>query len=167
MKTVSKYLSMVCLVLCVTQSPAQDLEVYKSMFVYNFIKHIQWPADISIVRIGITGSDADLKIAFEKMAKTKSTASQQIIIEKFEGNKVNDFQIIYFDSKAATSLFSEVIGLSRNMPIVLISENDAWIEKGAYISFRLVDNKLKFLINKGAFDKSGLRVSSALLSMSI
>lgn len=164
-----KFLALAIIILCAASAFAQEsMSVYKSLFVYNFIKHIQWPTNSSSINIGVIGSAAELE-AFEKMAKAKSNASQQIVIKKIEAEDgdIEGLHLVYFGAETNTRVLTDFSNRSKSKPIVLISEHDVWMEKGMSINFRLVENKLKFSINKHAFEKNGLRISNTLLSMAI
>lgn len=142
-----------------------QIVVYKSMFIYNFIKHIQWPVEVKSIQIGVVGNDDQILAAFEKMAKTKSTPLLQINVKKITPAESASCQIVYVLSRVnqIDDLLSEV----KEKPIVIIADNENLLSKTAFISFKLLDNKLKFKINKDAFDRSGLKISSSLISMAI
>src|SRR5687767_823292 len=86
-----------------------EVSVYKSMFVYNFIKYMQWPGTSQNVRIGILGKDPGLKAAFEKMAKAKSTASQQISVEEISAQNIGSCNIVYITGKVGDANAVEMI----------------------------------------------------------
>jgi hypothetical protein len=50
-------------------------------------------------------------------------------------------------------------------PNILIVTEEDLIAEGASISFEMKNSKLNFIINKKKTEESGLKVSSALLSM--
>ena len=150
---------------CLAQG--ESLSTYKSMFVYNFIKHIQWPSEAQSIQIGIIGSDDALVTAFEKMAKAKSTPAQQIIIKKITTSELNSCHMIYLATGTPASSLTEISAQLKQKPVVVITDQENLTQKGAFISFKLLENKLKFQINKDAFDRCGLKVSGALVSMAI
>src|SRR4028119_2478204 len=57
---------------------------YHSVFIYNFIKYIQWPssAQSGDFVIGVLGSSGIIP-ELEKMASTKTVGSQKIVVRRF------------------------------------------------------------------------------------
>lgn len=158
----------IVLVFATLRAEAQldPVHALKSMFVYNFVKHIQWPDDAStkIVQIGLIGADDGLMDAFEKMAKAKSTPAQQIVVKKTSATDGLDYQILYLASTQSAD-FNQVMAKIKQKPVVLVAEDDRFLQQGAFIAFKKVDTKLRFQINKEAFEKGGVKVSSTLISM--
>jgi hypothetical protein len=144
-----------------------DGQVFKSLFVYNFIKNIQWPAQPSRIEIGIAGEDESAFIAFDKMAKAKSKEGQEIVVKKFEEEDSTLPEVIYIPSAVSGDKTRSLIDKVRTKSTVLITERSDWVHKGAFISFKVIDNKLRFQINKEVFEKTGIKISSSLVSMAI
>jgi hypothetical protein len=144
-----------------------DSQVFKSLFVYNFIKNIQWPAQPASIQIGIVGDDESAFQAFDKMAKAKSKEGQQIIIRKFAEQDTSLPEVVYIPSGVSGDKTRSVIDKLKSKMTVLITEESDWVQKGAFISFKVLDNKLRFQINKDVFEKTGIKISSNLISMSI
>jgi hypothetical protein len=58
---------------------------FHSVFIYNFTKYIQWPAEHQSgdFIIGVLGSSA-ISAELEKMAANKTVGAQKIVVKKFK-----------------------------------------------------------------------------------
>jgi hypothetical protein len=55
----------------------------------------------------------------------------------------------------------------QGKPILLVSESPGAAKKGSGINFVIVDDKMKFELNKAAVEKQGLKVSGDLAKLAI
>ncbi|MFZ6013732.1 MAG: YfiR family protein [Bacteroidota bacterium] len=158
----------ICLFSMTAMAQADDeINAYKGMFVYNFIRYIQWPNNTENIQIGIVGSDEKILSAFGKLAKSKSPTGQQIIIKQVTPEESSNCNMLFISAKVSNGDILSIINQLKDLPIVVITDDENWIKKGAFLSFKIHGGKLRFQINKEAFDRTKMKVSSALLSMAI
>ncbi len=144
----------------------------KAAFIYNFARFVEWPSAAftnsnSPMIIGVFGEN----VFGDNLERTIS------------GNEINchPLQFKMFNSvEEATNCHVLFIGTSEKnrMPKILarlqgtavltVSENtDTFIANGGMINLVIVEDKVRFRINNDAAKKSGLIISSKLLSLAV
>ena len=140
---------------------------FHTVFIYNFTKYIEWPTAGNEILIGVHGENSSLIQAFEKMAQAKSNGDRKYIIRTL--TKPEDAaacHVIFIADKESDKL-GAYASKYTGTPKLIITEKEGLIKKGGTINFITVDGKLRFELNQGALDKTGLKVSSQLLSLAI
>ena len=126
----------------------------------KFTDYIQWPNSNDQIVIGIYGSQ-DIISELVKFSANKRN------IEVIKISSVTDAQkcqlVFLADSKK--SEFESINASIDGKQILLVTENELFVEKGADISFFLEDTKLRFKINKRTIESKKLKVSGSLLAL--
>ena len=149
---------------------AQDVN-YKaySVYVYNFIKYIEWPQEYRTGEfvIAVIG-DSPVTAELRNLAATKKANGQTIVIKKYASvAEVERCHILYISS-AKSSVLKQAIEKTKNTPTLVIAEREGLAKKGAAINFvTLEDETLKFELNKKAIDAHKLKVSTMLISLGL
>ncbi|MCK4765945.1 MAG: YfiR family protein [Candidatus Aminicenantes bacterium] len=60
---------------------------------------------------------------------------------------------------------NDIISVTKGKPILTVSDNKSYADKGIHINFLVVANKLKFEINQQSFRESGIVISYHLLRL--
>ena len=162
---------MCALCLCFnTRANAQETN-YKaySVYVYNFIKYIEWPeeskkGDFIIAVIGNSPVTAELKT----LAATKKANGQTIVIKQYATiAEVDHCQILYISSGKSSTL-KEAVEKTKNMSALLIAEREGLAKKGAGINFvTMEDETLKFEVNKKVIEAHNLKIPKVLFSLGL
>jgi hypothetical protein len=144
----------------------RDYKAY-SIYVYNFIKYIEWPqasksGEFVIAVIGDSPITAELKT----LAATKKANGQTIVIKKIATiSEVGNSQILYI-SEGKSNVIKEALEKTKNLPTLVIGEREGLVKKGAGINFvTLEDDTLKFQMNKKAIEEHSLQISTTLISL--
>jgi hypothetical protein len=149
---------------------AQDVD-YKSytLFVYNFIKYIEWPenksqGDFVIAVLG----DSPVVKELEKLAATKKAKGRNIVIKKFSSpEQITDCHLIYVTASKSGSI-KALKDLVKNKATLIVGEREGLARKGAALSFvTLDDDVLKFDINKSEIEQHNLKIPSTLISLGL
>ena len=149
---------------------AQETD-YKSysLFVYNFMKYIEWPPENakSDFVIGVFGDSPIIK-ELETLAASKKAKGKTIVIKKLASIDENtNCQLIYVASGKSGQL-KTILPYLKSKSILLVTERDGLAKKGADLSFtELEDDILKFEINKQAIEAHNLKIPSSLISLGI
>lgn len=157
-----------CLLLGACQSFAQDKD-YKSysLFIYNFVKYIEWPSSSQEFVIGVYGDSPIIK-ELENMAKTKKAKGRPIIVKKIStAEEALNCQLVYVppSKSAQTKLIAERI---KGKPILLVGEREGLARKGAALSFvTMDDDTLKFEFNQGVLDQNNLKIPTVLSKLGL
>ncbi|MEO1053442.1 MAG: YfiR family protein [Bacteroidota bacterium] len=146
----------------------RSIQEIHSMMVYNFIKYIEWPAGSSNGEfvIGIIGDD-EVFNTMKTWYGGKAVPGGQIIVKNYKNvDEIGNCQVLYVaanKSKAFSAIKDKIDGKST----LLVTNRDGLGAKGSCINFKLVNNKLKFELNKQAVAASKLKVSGRLAEMAI
>jgi hypothetical protein len=154
-------------VLNTTQAQTTDYR-FHTVFIYNFTKYIQWPAQQQSgdFVIGVLGSSA-ISAELEKMAVNKMVGSQKIVVKKFKSAaEATDCHILFLPNTGNHN-FDDLQRKFKGKPTLLITEKPGLAEKGSGINFIIQDNKWKFELNEAATQSSGLKVSKELSKLAI
>jgi len=140
----------------------------KAAFIYNFLKFIEWPngafaSRSDTVNICILGDDpfgTALNSIGEETVKDK-----KIIIKHY--NKFIDLKKchILFICSSEIKQLTEILGTLKGMNILTVSDTKGFAQQGVVINFYIEEDKVRFEINQDAANRSGLKISSKLLSL--
>ena len=138
-----------------------------SLFVYKFTQYIEWPAGSNSgdFTIGVVGS-SPIMAELEQIASSRKVGSQAIVVKKISANDAVKCQMV-FVTESSNGQLSDILSKVKGKPILLVSETDGAGKKGAGINFIIVDDKMKFELNKNAITDQGLKVSGDLLKLAI
>ena len=136
---------------------------YKSLYVYNFIKRIEWPsseenrASFNILVIGDnTTADAIHQISLNKKSGTR-------IIEVFQNDNPESFEnidLIYVGYSKRKELDDIALKIG-SAPILLVS--DYKHAKESDINFMETSDGLEFTIRPKKIRKKGLKINDSLI----
>ena len=161
-----KTLFFLLLVSFATASYAQNYQLH-SVYIYSFIRYIQWPEDDSPeFVIGVLG-DSPILPHLQKMAEVKKAGDRKIVIKLF--NNTGDITpcAMLFKAKESEVLLEEIMPLLNGGHTMLITEEDGLATEGSNINFVLKDSKLVFELNSQAMEKSNLKVSTELTRLAV
>jgi hypothetical protein len=137
-----------------------------SLFVYNFIKYIEWPAESSTqFVIGVMGN-SPIVSELKTLAATKKAHGKTIVIKIINSvAEAEKCHLLYVpDSKS--KLLKEYVDVIKNKSILVVSEREGMAKKGAGINFVLDENEnLKFEVNKTTLASHNLKIPTVLLNL--
>jgi hypothetical protein len=141
----------------------------KAIYIYNFTKYIEWPADYKEGNfvIGIYGTNAPLLSELNKMAASKMVGSQKLEIKNvFSASDASQCHIIYILTDNSGQI-SEVITKIKGKSTLVVTDKAGMAKQGAGINFSIVENKQKIELNKANIEKYKLKVASTLVEMAV
>lgn len=141
----------------------------QSIFMYNFSKYIEWPADANVgeFKIGVLGPD-ELIQEIEKMAAAKSTPDRKFVVKKLNSpTEANGYHILLIAS-AETQHLPAAVSKAEGSHTLVVSQADNAIAKGSCINFLVTnDGKLLYELNLAKIQGKGLKIASNLVSMAV
>ncbi len=140
-------------------------EKFKALFVYNFIKNIEWPvkAQNGDFVIGVLGQPPIVQ-ELEKIVSKKKIANRNIQIKVFESTEsITNCHILFIPRKKSKKI-DEISLKINDYPTLIISEKEGL--KGSDINFVESDFDLEFEIFPVQIQKKGMRVSGTLINLS-
>lgn len=151
----------------ISTSYAQE-ERFKSLFLYNFTKYIEWPvtSQKGDFVIGIL-NDSEFEPVITKMLAGKKVGSQSIVIKHLSSYSYSEDCQLLFLSNNENGMVNEILQIIKNKNVLLVSESEGMIKKGSGINFVLKEGKLTYEIRKLNIEKYGLKVNNNLMNLGI
>lgn len=152
------------------QAFAQTREyLLKAGYIEKFTHFIEWPnttdinnpnVEFTIAVIGKNEFNNSLEKIFGevKINKKKVRIKYISLINEIENS------LILFISKSERNNVDEILKFTSNKPILTIGDTKGYGEDGVIINMFIDKNKLRYEINRTAAEKSGLKISSLLLT---
>ncbi len=157
------------LLLCFTAVSAfSQNERFKSLFVYNFTKNIEWPTgyrqgDFVITVLGNSTIFPELL----QNVKGKQSGNQNIRISQAANiSGIEKCNMLYIPAQQSYLLESARKHLAGK-PTVIISEKGGMMKQGADINIIQQNGRFQFEINPKQLTDKNLTVSKALLNLGI
>lgn len=158
------------LILMSAQVFAQASEyVLKAVYLEKFTRFISWPEE-SLANnpdepfvIGVIGR-TPLSANLEQIYSTQKINSKKVEIRKVSNlYEIESVQILFIAETERKNL-QNILTLTKNLPVLTISDASNFAEKGVLINFYEESNNLRFEINETAVLKSPLQMSFYLLN---
>lgn len=158
MRTVKRLL-IVSLVLLSGQMFAQttNYQVY-SLFIVNIAKYSAWPNTGQEFNITVLGKSKVYDELLKQTAKGVNGLPLKVKQADLESD-IGQPQIIYVSDNKSGSL-DEILKLTNGKPVMVITEREGLVKKGAGFSFLVTDNNtLRFDLNNTELEKRQIKVS--------
>jgi hypothetical protein len=147
---------------------AADEEVelrIKAAYLLNFARFVEWPKPAAAsepVVIAVLGRDS-IVVTLENTSQGKNIKGHPIKIKQFASlEQIDRCDILFIPRSEAKKARSAFADLSAK-PILTVGEAGGFLGQGGIIEFQLIDDTLRFSVNAGAAERSGLIISSDLL----
>lgn len=137
----------------------------ESLYIYNFIKNIQWSNVTDKYIIGVYSNNT----AFNELKGILS-------VRKFNGKTIEVKKLtvptqasechIVFVSQTNGGMVKKIVANADTRNTLIVSERGQ-LNNGAGIAFVLANSKLQFKINKATCTAAGLQISASLLSLGV
>jgi hypothetical protein len=141
---------------------------FKALFMYNFTKYIEWPADKQQgdFVIGVYGS-SDITKELKIIAGKKKVGSQTIAIHEIKSSSSLSGYHIVFVPENQSSKANTIAVNCNGKGTVLITDKPGLAKTISGINYIIVNGKQSFEVNKSNLEKQGVKVNSQLLSLGI
>ncbi len=141
-----------------------------SVYVYNFIKYVEWPNKdkMGIFTIGIIGN-SPIVAELKKITQTRKVNNQQVVVKNITVDEAKSCQLVLV-SEAASNLIPKIFEITKNSPVLLVSEKEGYAKKYCSISLLIDEDdnfKTKFQLNKKNLQANGLRADSKLIELAV
>jgi YfiR/HmsC-like len=142
----------------------------KAMFVYNFLKFVEWPADTSlgardpfVVVIVGEGPTAD---AAEHYLETRAIGERPVSVHRIRWDQSLAGARAAFVVELDGKKLRRVLDAAAAAGVLTIGEGDSFTTSGGVIGLLVENRKLRFDVDTSAAQLAGLRVSSKILALS-
>ncbi|MBN1951974.1 MAG: YfiR family protein [Bacteroidales bacterium] len=143
-----------------------DISRAEALFIYNFSRLIEWPANYKTgpFVIGVIGN-SPISGQLEGFTSGKQVGSQPIQVKKFSSAaEISTCHILFVPFSETKNLESMLPKLSGKSTLV-ITEKGGAIDEGAAINFVVIGDKLKFELSPGNISTRQMQMSSKLNEM--
>jgi hypothetical protein len=141
----------------------------KAAFLFNFAKFVTWPTDTfpdqnAPLVIGIAGDDP-FGDAIDEITRGERVNGHPIVVKRLGADdQLGRCQILFVSSSERKRL-RKILESLGNAPVLTVGEPDDFALLGGVIRFTKNQYRVGFEINIDAAERSGLRISSKLLSL--
>lgn len=144
--------------------PADEYHV-KAIFLYNFARFVEWPADSppAAMCIGIIGDDP-FGGELQQVVSGKTVNGHGFTVKRLKPETARACQIV-FVATSERKRFKVVLDLLKGAEVLTVGESSGFCESGGVINFEVVDSKVRFEVNLGAAERARLKLSSKLIGL--
>jgi hypothetical protein len=138
-------------------------------YIYRFITYVEWPASAfpnadSPIVIGVVNAD-DIAAELEQIVQGRTALNRRLQVRRIAaGDAWTGVNVLFIGGEGAPK-FLQAAKTVADRPVLTITSVDRGIEHGSVINFVQVDGRVRFEVNVAAAEKSGLRLSSRLLTV--
>lgn len=150
------------------QPPTLSEYEIKAAFLYNFAKFVEWPAKyFSNASKAFRLCIADANLIDDAFATIRGAAvkGRELEIKEYRGIEDLESCHILFVTRSRDKDLAGIIAAATHNNVLTVGETKGFTQQGGIINFILVEKKVRFEINIDAAKRSGLKISSKLLSL--
>jgi len=150
------------------QAPEYDV---KAAFLFNFVKFVEWPADAfagerAPVTICVFGKDPFGRV-LDSVIQGERLGERSLVVRRPDRLDGLDACHVLFVSPSEKDRMTEVLARVEGEPVLTVGDTDGFLRAGGVVNFKLEGTKVRFVIDQGAAERSGLRISSKLLRLAM
>jgi hypothetical protein len=145
---------------------AADEYHLKALFLFNFVKFVDWPSDAlaNAICIGVIG-DPRYADALDQTVAGRVLNGRGFVVKRFKSEaEARDCQIVFVTASEKKRTRS-ILDALRGSAVLTVGEAPGFAEAGGILNFEIIDSKLRFEANLEAADRARLKISSKLLSL--
>ena len=140
----------------------------KTSFIFKFAQYTEWPQlNNKYFTVAVIGENP-FQDSLDEIAQKKIIKGKEIKIKYINSiSELDDINILFIP-KSEKKLIPEIIKITKNKPILLISEVYKAASNGVHINFLInTSRKVRFNINTTSLKQSNLKMSSLLIKVAI
>ncbi|PZX19388.1 uncharacterized protein DUF4154 [Breznakibacter xylanolyticus] len=163
-----RLMMLVMVLVTISVGASAQKEKFKALFIYNFTKNVDWPAQLKNNQfvIGVIGN-SQMAAELQTIALTQKVGNLPIKVVNSASPDELEFCHLVFLSSSKTAQLPNLLGKLSGKQTLVITDGKNLATKGSAISFIQDGDKLKFEISRRNIEKQGLKSSSALANLGI
>lgn len=141
----------------------------KAVFLLNFAKFVEWPAaafasaDAPLL-VGVLGEDP-FGAFLDEAARGETILGRAVRVRRFAEPAALEPVHVLFVSPSEDERLPEVFAAIQGAPVLTVGETGRFARRGGVIRLTREGERLRFVINAPAAERSGLRLGSQLLKV--
>ena len=153
--------------LCVPALPAgaasyAEHEV-KAAYLYNFTKFIEWPDGKAVLQLCLLGKNA-VTGALEAF-KDKTVGERRLVLTYPEASSnLAECDLLFIGEQEDRHL-ERILAVTQGRRMLVVGDGEGNAQRGTMFNFYSEGGRIRFEINYAAVRRSGLKISSKLLSL--
>jgi hypothetical protein len=148
-----------------TVSAQATMTQVESLYIYNFIKNIQWANVNDKYIIGVY-SDGTTFDGLKKVLAVRKFNGKSIEVRHLKSpEEASECHVVFVD-QTNSSMVKKIVASADTKNTLIVSERGQ-LNNGAGIAFVLSNSKLQFKINQDVCKASGLQISASLVSLGV
>lgn len=152
-------------------SSSKDLsDKVKAAYLLNFIRYTEWPAPVfsdekSPLLVCLIGTES-FKEIMQEAAAIQKISERSVVVKRIDDHSTisKECHVVYV-GRALVSQDTELMNIIKDKPILTVGESELFANGGGMISFVSEPETIQFLVNLGAAEQAGLKISSRMLSL--
>jgi len=152
------------------RSPRPEQEI-KAAFVYKFLSYVEWPAGAlasgsSPIVVGVVGADG-VADELRAIVARRPIGQHRVDVRAIDQTDALDgVNVVYVGASAASAL-SRLVPPARKRSVLIVTDFPSALAHGSVINLVVVDDRVRFEVSLEAAERSGLKLSSRLLSVAL
>ncbi|GAB2877795.1 hypothetical protein GCM10027277_53960 [Pseudoduganella ginsengisoli] len=135
----------------------------KAAFLYKFLGYVEYPQDTAPLVVGVVGAD-DIGAELARITSGRNVGGRPVTVRMLrDGDAVAGLHMLFIGADAPRS--TALLRSAQQQGVLTVTESDNGLQQGSVINFRLVEERVRFEVSLPAAEKSGLKLSSRLLSV--
>ncbi len=161
-------LPLLALAACLCIPPPAGAAAYgeheiKAAYLYNFAKFVDWPEDKSLLHLCLFNKGA-VAGALEAI-KDKSMGERKLALSyPAAASNLAECDMLLVTEAEERNL-ERILAITQGRRVLVAGDGEGYAQRGAMFNFYLEGGRVRFEINLAAIRRSGLKISSKLLSL--
>jgi hypothetical protein len=154
-----------------TTKPQSREYLVKAGYIEKFTHFIEWPEkeinNDSVFKIAVIGGN-NYGSNLEEIFAEVNVYNKPVRINYIKSvGDIKNSKVVVIVGTMQNQLLDQILNYTSGKPILTISEGVGYGKRGILINMVLVNNYIRFEINKRTLSKSGLKINSLLLNSAI
>jgi hypothetical protein len=138
-------------------------------YIYRFITYVEWPASAFATAeaplvIGVVNAD-DIAAELEQIVQGRAAQNRRLQVRRIAvGEAWTGVNVLFIGGEGAPK-FLQAAKTLTDRSVLTITGVDRGLDHGSVINFVQVDGRVRFEVNVAIAERSGLRLSSRLLTV--
>jgi hypothetical protein len=139
----------------------------KAAFLYNFAKFAEWPRDpdaAAPLTLCVLHDQASEAALAQLVSGASLNGRPIIVLRAVSHERLRSCHLLYIADAEGQAL-DDVLAELRGMPVLTVGNGEPFARHGGIVGLLVEGNRMRFAINPDAAQRSGVRLSSKLLSL--